>query len=171
MIEDNKDWQKHISDERITKSFSIDMETLVKVKQFMEKYHKTNFSRAVDDLVNIGLANLGYRTEKEIVSRFKGCDDFTFNSINLPEPNELYDFNSISSGLMDSQHEKMKTILKIVQRLINYSKDGEAYRNDIVKEGEIEGLDTNEILSGIDRLKRNGQIYEPKKDKYKITEY
>ena len=62
-------------------------------------------------------------------------------------------------------------IIDIIQRLCNESKDGNAARGDIISEAEIEGIESSKIEDALDRLKRNGQIYEPIHGKYKITEY
>ena len=62
-------------------------------------------------------------------------------------------------------------ILDVILRVCNESKDGNASRVDIVREAEIEGLESGKVEEALDRLKRNGQIYEPVHNKYKITEY
>jgi DNA replicative helicase MCM subunit Mcm2 (Cdc46/Mcm family) len=49
--------------------------------------------------------------------------------------------------------------------------DGNASRSDIISEAEIEGLESRKVEEALDRLKRNGQIYEPTHGKYKVTEY
>ena len=67
---EEKDYTKHVINERVIKSFSLDMQTLGMIKDFMKRYHRNNFSKSIDHLVNVGLANLGYRTEKEIRNTF-----------------------------------------------------------------------------------------------------
>jgi len=81
------------------------------------------------------------------------------------------DIDIIATGISHSQHDRMRNIMDIIQRLSNESKDGNADRGDIVREGEISGLESNKVEEALDRLKRNGQIYEPVHGKYKITEY
>ena len=82
-----------------------------------------------------------------------------------------FDIDIIATGISHSQHDRMRTIIDIVQRLSNESKDGNALRADIIRESEIEGLESGKVEEALDRLKRNGQIYEPVHGKYKITEY
>ncbi|PNX46876.1 MAG: hypothetical protein BV457_06840 [Thermoplasmata archaeon M9B1D] len=65
----------------------------------------------------------------------------------------------------------MRTIIDIIQRLSNEAKDGNATRGDIIREAEIDGLESGKVEEALDRLKRQGQIYEPAHGKYKITEY
>ncbi len=81
------------------------------------------------------------------------------------------DIDIIATGISHSQHDRMRNIMDIVQRLSSESKDGNAARSDIVREGEILGLESGKVEEALDRLKRNGQIYEPVHNKYKITEY
>ncbi len=81
------------------------------------------------------------------------------------------DIDIIATGISHSQHDRMRNLIDIIQRLSNESKDGNAARSDIIREGEIEGLESGKVEEALDRLKRNGQIYEPVHNKYRITEY
>ena len=82
-----------------------------------------------------------------------------------------FDIDIIATGISHSQHDRMRTIIDIIQRLSNEAKDGNALRADVIRESEIEGLESGKVEEALDRLKRNGQIYEPVHGKYKITEY
>jgi len=82
-----------------------------------------------------------------------------------------FDIDIIATGISHSQHDRMRSIMDVIQRLCDESKDGNAARGDIIRESEIEGLESGKVEDALDRLKRNGQIYEPIHGKYKITEY
>jgi len=82
-----------------------------------------------------------------------------------------FDIDIIATGISHSQHDRMRLLMDIIQRLCNEAKDGNAARGDIVQEAEIEGLESSKVEEALDRLKRQGQIYEPVHGKYKITEY
>jgi len=82
-----------------------------------------------------------------------------------------FDIDIIATGISHSQHDRMRSLMDIIQRLGNEAKDGNAVRGDIIREAEIEGLEAGKVEEALDRLKRNGQIYEPVHGKYKITEY
>jgi len=82
-----------------------------------------------------------------------------------------FDIDIIATGISHSQHERMRTLIDIIQKLCNESKDGNALRGDIVREAEIAGLESSKVEEALERLKRNGQIYEPMHGKYKVTEY
>jgi len=81
------------------------------------------------------------------------------------------DIDIIATGISHSQHDRMRTIIDIIHRLCDESKEGNASRNDIIIEAETNGIAADKVRDVLDRLKRNGQIYEPIHDKYKITEY
>jgi len=82
-----------------------------------------------------------------------------------------FDIDIIATGISHTQHDRMRTLMDVIQRLCDEAKDGNASRGDIVREAEIEGLESSKVEEALDRLKRNGQIYEPVHSKYKITEY
>ncbi|KYK28479.1 hypothetical protein AYK20_07195 [Thermoplasmatales archaeon SG8-52-1] len=82
-----------------------------------------------------------------------------------------FDIDIIATGISHSQHDRMRTIIDIIQRLSNEAKDGNAVRGDVIRECEIEGIESSKVEDALERLKRNGQIYEPVHGKYKITEY
>jgi len=82
-----------------------------------------------------------------------------------------FDIDIIATGISRSQHDRMRSILDIIQRLCNEAKDGNAARGDIIRESEIDGIESSKVEDVLDRLKRNGQIYEPVHGKYKVTEY
>ena len=81
------------------------------------------------------------------------------------------DIDIIATGISHSQHDRMRIIMDLIKRLCDESKDGNAARNDIIIESETNGISSEKVKEVLDRLKRNGQIYEPIHDKYKITEY
>jgi replicative DNA helicase Mcm len=82
-----------------------------------------------------------------------------------------FDIDIIATGISHSQHERMRSLIDIIKRLSTESTDGNAARGDIISEAEIDGMESSKVEEALDRLKRNGQIYEPIHGKYKVTEY
>jgi len=80
-----------------------------------------------------------------------------------------FDIDIIATGISHSQHERMRSILDIIKQICSEAEDGNAARNDIVIEAEAHGLESKKVEESLDRLKRNGQIYEPVHGKYKLT--
>ncbi|MCD6236676.1 MAG: minichromosome maintenance protein MCM [Thermoplasmata archaeon] len=81
-----------------------------------------------------------------------------------------FDIDLIATGISRSQHDRMLTMIDIIRELSKESPDGSAGREDIVTEAEIRGIDGAKAKDAIERLKRNGQIYEPTHNRYKVTE-
>ena len=82
-----------------------------------------------------------------------------------------FDIDIIATGISHSQHERMRFIIDIIKRLGKESTDGNAARGDIISEAEIQGIESSKVEEVLERLKRNGQIYEPAHGKFKVTEY
>jgi len=80
-----------------------------------------------------------------------------------------FDIDIIATGISHSQHERMRVILDIIQRLCTESTDDTAARGDIISEAEIQGIESRKVEEVLDRLNRNGQIYEPSHGKYRLA--
>jgi replicative DNA helicase Mcm len=80
-----------------------------------------------------------------------------------------FDIDIIATGISHSQHERMRVILDVIQRLCTESTDDSAARGDIINEAEIQGIESRKVEEVLDRLNRNGQIYEPSHGKYRLA--
>ncbi|MBU0496571.1 MAG: minichromosome maintenance protein MCM [Candidatus Thermoplasmatota archaeon] len=80
-----------------------------------------------------------------------------------------FDIDIIATGISHSQHDRMRSLIDIIKRLCNESNDGSAERTDIISEAEIAGLEASKVGETLDRLKRNGQIYEPAHGRYRLA--
>jgi len=166
---EEKDYSKHIMNERITKSFSTDLQTLGMIKDFKEKYHRNSLSETIDDLVNIGLANLGYKTEKEIEERFKGIG-LSSEKITIPKPRSS-NIDSIALRFSHSQHERMREILDIIERLSKESRDFSVNLADIINDAKIYGIESHKVEEVLDQLLRDGQLIKTPLGNYALMTY
>ena len=80
-----------------------------------------------------------------------------------------FDIDLIATGSSHSQQQRMRTVLDIIKRICDESSDGMAARNEIITESEALGLPSDKISGALDKMKRNGQIYEPSHGKYRLT--
>jgi len=80
-----------------------------------------------------------------------------------------FDIDLIATGSSHSQQQRMRTVLDIIKRICDESSDGMAARNEIITESETLGLPSDKISGALDKMKRNGQIYEPSHGKYRLT--
>jgi len=131
--------------------------------------------RQLEAFVRLAEASARVRLSEEVTvedsKRAISIIDQYLRRVGLDRETGKFDIDIIATGISHSQHDRMRKIIDIVGRLCNESKDGNAVRGDIVRESEIEGLESSKVEEALDRLKRNGQIYEPAHGKYKITEY
>ena len=79
------------------------------------------------------------------------------------------DIDLITTGISHTQHDRMRLLMDVIQQLCDEAKDGSAARNEIIQEAELQGLESSKVEQALDRLKRNGQIYEPSHGRYRPT--
>ena len=80
-----------------------------------------------------------------------------------------FDIDIIATGISHSQQERMRTIMDIIRQICNESKEGLAARNEILVEAEAQGMDSKKVEQILDKMVRDGRIYEPSYGKYRIT--
>ncbi len=80
-----------------------------------------------------------------------------------------FDIDIIATGISHSQHQRMRTVLDIIQKICSESKDGNAAKNEILTDAEADGMDAKKVSDILDKMKRNGQIYEPAHDRFRLT--
>jgi len=131
--------------------------------------------RQLEAFVRLSEASARIRLSEEVTAedaeRAIRIVDQYLRRVGLDRETGRVDIDIIATGISHSQHDRMRILMDIIQRLCNESKDGSAARGDIIQEAEIEGMESGKVEEALDRLKRNGQIYEPVHGKYKITGY
>lgn len=150
---ENKEIYQKNNDENISSNFSVEYETLTKVKQFMKKYKRYNFNETITDLINLGLANLGFN-DKE-----KALEKFTFKG------------DSPAVDIFSMPIDSDKIVYQIIKTLSQKSQGRNAHRTNILLEARAKGISSTKTSELLEKLKLNGEIYEPKKDSFKISEY
>jgi len=166
MDKGKEDWTEHVKYEKVQKYLSLNVETLGKVKQFQEDYQREKTSKALVDLVYLGLANLGYYTKEDVDKQFVGFD-IDIKPFNVDKPSD-FDLDSITDT-STVEKQRMNRIINIISRISNESESGYASRQEIIVEGEAIGLSSEKVSNAIEKMKRNGQVYEPVKGKYRLT--
>jgi len=131
--------------------------------------------RQLEAFVRLSEASAKVRLSEEVTAddakRAIYIIDQYLRRVGMDRETGKFDIDIIATGISHSQHDRMRNIIDVIQRLCNEAKDGNASRGDILREGEMEGFETSKVEETLDRLKRNGQIYEPVHGKYRITEY
>ena len=131
--------------------------------------------RQLEAFVRLAEASARIRLSEEVTiddaKRAISTIDQYLRRVGMDRETGKIDIDIIATGISHSQHDRMRTIMDIIQRLCDESKDGDAARNEIIIEAETSGFAADKVKEALDRLKRNGQIYEPVHNRYKITEY
>jgi replicative DNA helicase Mcm len=131
--------------------------------------------RQLEAFVRLAEANARLRLSQEVTvddaKKAIYIIDQYLRRVGMDRETGKFDIDIIATGISRSQHDRMRSILDIIHRLSSEAKDGNASRGDIIREAEIDGLESGKVEEALERLKRNGQIYEPIHGKYKITEY
>jgi replicative DNA helicase Mcm len=130
--------------------------------------------RQLEAFVRLAEASARIRLDNEVTvddsKRAIGIIDQYLRRVGMDRETGRFDIDIIATGISHSQHERMRSLIDIVKRLCSESGDGNATRGDIISEAEIDGMESRKVEEALDRLKRNGQIYEPIHGKYRVTE-
>jgi len=131
--------------------------------------------RQLEAFVRLAEASARVRLSEEATvddaRRATSIIDKYLRRVGLDRETGKVDIDVIATGISHSQHERMRSLMDIIQKLCSEAKDGSAVRGDIIREAEIIGIESLKVEEALERLKRNGQIYEPMHGKYRITEY
>ena len=194
MSEGRETWIDEIRNERKDLSFNVDMETFGKIKQFSSKNNIEQIDQAIDCLVNIGLAQVGYRSQQEINEKYKtyGCffDNFEFSKqgpVSVRDQIDRHFSYERSTGdqitqqecrgqntaVQQQEHkpidnELMNKTFEIIKKICSFSDDGNAVHYDILMEAESNGLESRKVEEAIIQLKQQGQILESSHKRYKV---
>lgn len=129
--------------------------------------------RQLEAFVRLSEASARMRLSQEVTvddaKRAVHIIDQYLRRVGMDRETGRIDIDIIATGISHSQHDRMRMIMDVIQRLGSESKEGSALRADIIREAEIEGIESSKVEEALDRLKRNGQIYEPMHGRYKIT--
>ena len=175
----SRDWKDYISDEKIMKSFSINIETLGYIKLFMDEYGIEDQNQALEKLVSLGLEKLNYKDldlnfkknnisyEEPIVEKTRVANDKE-EAVNITSPvqrNQNFEFNALAFENQDIHPQER--IYGIISDICKNSLNGYASKEDIITQAERYSISKDDILSTIDYLKKNKRIYEPVENRFK----
>ncbi|UCF12466.1 MAG: minichromosome maintenance protein MCM [Thermoplasmatales archaeon] len=130
--------------------------------------------RQLEAFVRLAEASARVRLSEEVTvedaKRAISIIDQYLRRVGMDRETGKFDIDIIATGISHSQHERMRVIIDVIKRICDESSDGNAARSDIVSEAEIQGIESSKVESALDRLNRNGQIYEPIHGKYRLAE-
>jgi len=80
-----------------------------------------------------------------------------------------FDIDIIATGASHTQHQRMRAVLDIIKGICDESPEGTAGKHEVLTEAEAHGYEARKVEEILNRMKRNGQIYEPSHDQYRLT--
>lgn len=128
--------------------------------------------RQLEAIIRLAEASAKVRLSKEVseedadraISIFKEY----LNRVGMDRETGKYDIDIVMTGTSHSQFERMQSIIGIIKQESAKSTDGNALKEDIIKEAEIIGIESGKVESALEHLKRDGHIFEPVKEKYRV---
>jgi len=153
------------SDESIQKinSFYLDLR-----KQSVESIAIT--PRQLEALYRLSEASARVRLSEQILlsDAERAIDIFHYfiSKVGMDRETGRFDYDVISMGKSHSQHERMRIMLEIIQKLAIATEWG-AFREDIIHEAEIAGIDASRVEEILTKLKGERQLISPKYDYYR----
>lgn len=128
--------------------------------------------RQLEAFVRIAEASARVRLSEEITikdaNRAISIVEYYLNKVGVDREKGIFDIDVIATGISHSQHDRMRILIEIIRKMCDES--GIASREEIIQKAEKEGIDPSKAEEALKRMKRNGQIYEPKGDgRYKMA--
>ncbi len=121
--------------------------------------------RQLEAFVRLAEASARIRLSQEATvedaKRAIGIIDSYLRRVGTDKETGKFDIDIIATGISHSQHDRMRIILDIVQKLSTESKDGNANRSDVIQEAEIQGIQSSKVEDALSKLVKDGQLYEP----------
>ncbi|MFA5771183.1 MAG: minichromosome maintenance protein MCM [Thermoplasmata archaeon] len=125
--------------------------------------------RYLEGFVRLAEASAKARLSDEVaIEDVNRADDIIVKYMNRIAMSEtgVWDIDMITSGISHSQRDIISKIYDIIKDLCKKSKEsggeGVAPRNDIINAAEEAGMPRSKIEENLNRLLRDGSIYEPK---------
>lgn len=154
-----------------------------KVKKILKEYYvelrsssKDSIAlcpRQLESLVRLSEASAKVRLRKTVTVEdakraLKIYDQF-LRRVGMDRETGQFDMDIILTGMSHSQHQRMKSIHRIIENLSEDSTNKYATRDDIIGKAEDQGIEEKKTEESLDRLKRDGEIYEPEKHKFRLV--
>jgi replicative DNA helicase Mcm len=93
--------------------------------------------------------------------------DVSLQDVGIDLESGTVDIDKIMTGVTKTQRDKIQIILGIVKELEKEYRT--AKKNEIIEMAEKKGIDKADVERLLEVLKKNGDIYEPMFDQFKIT--
>jgi replicative DNA helicase Mcm len=127
--------------------------------------------RQLEAFIRIAEASARVRLSDEVTiddaNRSIRIVEYYLKKVGLDIEKGIFDIDVIATGISRSQHDRMRIIIDIIRKICG--KSGLAPRDEIIREAEGEGIEPSKAEEAIMKMKRDGLLFEPKTDSYKLT--
>jgi replicative DNA helicase Mcm len=114
-------------------------------------------------------ARLSNETTVEDAERAIKLVDLSLRQAGFDPETGHYDIDKIQSGVTSSQRDRLRQTLDIIREL-EREVNAPVMKSEIVDRALKDGITENEVESAINRLKQDGQIYDPNRNgRYKVV--
>ncbi|MFP4038264.1 MAG: minichromosome maintenance protein MCM [Candidatus Nanohaloarchaea archaeon] len=105
-------------------------------------------------------AQLKEEVEEDDAQRAIDILKYTLEQVGMDPETGDFDIDRIESGVSSSQRNRIQTIKHLIDGLAD--DDGSAEIEQVIEEASDEGIDPEKTEEVIDKLKREGELFEPK---------
>jgi replicative DNA helicase Mcm len=120
-------------------------------------------ARQLEALVRISEASaraeLSDEVTEEDAERAIGILKYSLEQVGVDPETGEFDADIIESGVTSSERNRMQSVKHIIDEM---AEDGEVQIDDVLDRAEEEGFGKDQAEDVIERLKRDGELYEPK---------
>jgi replicative DNA helicase Mcm len=95
--------------------------------------------------------------------------DYTLGQIGLDPDTGKLDIDRITTGVSANQRSHITVVREVFKTLSDDSENDLVAEEDIIREAEMKGIAEDKTEEVLQKLKKTGDIYEPKKGFYKST--
>ncbi len=122
-------------------------------------------ARQLEALVRLAEASakvrLSDRVMRKDAKRAIKLLNYCLRQVGMDEKGRI-DIDRITTGIGASQRSKIFTIKEIINNLGSSSKEGIIPKEDLMKAAQAKGIERDDVEDTLEKLKRNGDIFEPR---------
>ncbi|HHO57080.1 MAG TPA: minichromosome maintenance protein MCM, partial [Thermoplasmatales archaeon] len=104
----------------------------------------------------------------EDADRAIGIVEYYMTKVGMEHELGTFNIDLINTGITKTQKDRMKIVSEIIKEVCNEIKDA-APIEEIISRAEGKGLEEDEIRKVIEKMRREGIIFEPRHGRYKLT--
>jgi replicative DNA helicase Mcm len=130
-------------------------------------------ARMNEALIRLAEASARVRLSEEITeddaARAIAIHRRCLEDVGIDPENEEFDADLMETGTSKSQRERVQFVKEVIKDLDGEAEYGAAGHEDIVEIGQEKGYTRKDIEGTLDKLSREGQIYEPQNEQYRTS--